>query len=82
MLTFGRAVAAFALTSRYVGSFCLAMALIIVKGISSSTYMMSIMSSLKLLVPDHIRGRVMGVYGMTWSIIPLGAVQAGGGTSS
>ena len=82
MLAFGLAVAAFPLTPRYVGSFYLAIALIIVMGISSSTYMMSIMSSLKLLVPHHMSGRGMGFYGMTWSIFRLGAAQAGGGTSS
>ena len=49
----------------------------VVMGISSSTYMISIMSSLQLLVPDNMRGRVMGFYGMTWSIMPLGGFQAG-----
>ena len=74
---FGLAVAAFALTSRYVTSYNLAMALIVVMGISSSTYMISIMSSLQLLVPDQMRGRVMGFYGMTWNIMPLGAAWIG-----
>ena len=76
-VVFGLTVAAFALTARYVGSFPLAMGLIVVMGISSSTYMISIMSSLQLLVPDHMRGRVMGFYGMTWSIMPLGAAWVG-----
>ena len=76
-LSFGLSIAAFALTSQLVGSFPLAMALMIVMGISSSTYMISIMSSLQLLVPDNMRGRVMGFYGMTWSIMPLGGFQAG-----
>ncbi len=76
-VVFGLAVAAFALTSRYVGSFYLAMGLIVVMGISSSTYMISIMSSLQLLVPDNMRGRVMGFYGMTWSIMPLGGAWVG-----
>ena len=46
-------------------------------GISTSTYMISIMSSLQMMVPDRMRGRVMGFYGMTWSIMPLGGMQAG-----
>jgi hypothetical protein len=29
------------------------------------------------MVPDGMRGRVMGFYGMTWSIMPLGGMQAG-----
>ena len=74
---FGLSVAAFALTARYVGSFPLALTLMVIMGISSSTYMIAIMSSLQLLVPDNMRGRVMGFYGMTWSIMPLGAFQAG-----
>ena len=74
---FGISVAAFALTSEYVGSFALAMGLMFVMGTSSSLYMIAIMSSLQLLVPDNMRGRVMGFYGMTWSIMPLGAFQAG-----
>ncbi len=74
---FGLSIVAFALTSRFVGSFPLALALMFVMGTSSSTYMISIMSSLQLLVPDRMRGRVMGFYGMTWSIMPLGGMQAG-----
>ena len=76
-LVFGLSVAAFALTSRFVGSYPLALALMVVMGVSSSAYMISIMSSLQLLVPDRMRGRVMGFYGMTWSIMPLGGAQAG-----
>ena len=30
-----------------------------------------------MMVPDAIRGRVMGFYSMTYSISPLGALQAG-----
>ena len=39
--------------------------------------MISIQSTLQVLVPDQMRGRVMGFYGMTWSIMPLGGLQAG-----
>ena len=74
---FGLSVAAFALTSKYVGSYVLAMSLMFVMGIFSSAYMISIMSSLQMMVPDRMRGRVMGFYGMTWSIMPLGGMQAG-----
>ena len=76
-VAFGIAIVAFALTSRFVGSFYLALALMFIMGTASSTYMISIMSSLQLLVPDRMRGRVMGFYGMTWSIMPLGGMQAG-----
>ncbi len=74
---FGLAVAAFALTSRYVGSYSLALALMFFMGIFNSTYMILVMSTLQIMVPDRMRGRVMGFYGMTWSIMPLGGMQAG-----
>ena len=76
-IAFGLSIVAFALTSRFVGSYPLALALMFVMGTASSTYMITIMSSLQLLVPDRMRGRVMGFYGMTWSIMPLGGMQAG-----
>ena len=76
-MAFGISIVAFALTSRFVGSYPLALALMFVMGTASSTYMITIMSSLQLLVPDRMRGRVMGFYGMTWSIMPLGGMQAG-----
>jgi MFS family permease len=73
---FGLAVAAFALTSEYVGSLALGMGLMFVVGLFNSVYMISIQSSLQIMVPDRMRGRVMGFYGMTWSIMPLGGMQA------
>ena len=75
---FGLALAAFALTSEYVGSFALALALMAAMGVASSAYMITIMGSLQLLTPDNMRGRVMGFYGMTWSIMPIGGFWAGG----
>jgi MFS family permease len=74
---FGVTVAAFALTSQFVGSFPLALTLMFIVGVSSSIYMIAIMTSLQLMVPDNMRGRVMGFYSMTWSILPLGGMQAG-----
>ena len=76
-ILFGLSVAAFGLTSRYVGSFHLALALLFVIGIFNSTYIISILSSLQLMVPDHMRGRLMGFFGITWRIYPLGGMQAG-----
>ena len=75
---FGLLLAAFALTSDLIGSFALALVIIFVMGVCNSTYMISIQSSLQMMVPDQMRGRVMGFYGMTWSIMPLRATQAGG----
>ena len=53
------------------------MALLVVVGVSNSLYLVGGMSVLQQLVPDRLRGRVMGIYGMTWSLAPLGMAQAG-----
>lgn len=74
---FGISIATFSLTSLYVGSLPLALTMALVMGISNSLYMISIRSSLQLLTPDSMRGRLMGFFGMTWSIMPLGAFQSG-----
>ena len=74
---FGLVIATFGLTSFYVGSYSLALALMFVMGSFTSMYMISIMSTLQTMVPDGMRGRVMGFYGMTWSLMPLGGLQAG-----
>jgi MFS family permease len=60
-----------------LGYYSLALFLMFLMGIFNSTYMISIQSSLQMLVPDQMRGRVMGFYGMTWSIMPLSGMQAG-----
>ncbi|MFC1921219.1 MFS transporter [Chloroflexota bacterium] len=74
---FGLTVSTFALTSQMVGSFPLALSLMFFIGVFSSIYMIAIMTSLQIMVPDEMRGRVMGFYSMTWSILPLGGMQAG-----
>ena len=72
----GVSLAAFALTSEYVGSFALAMVLMVVLGVFTTGFTTSTQTSLQMMVPDEFRGRVMGFYGMTFNIRPLGAVQA------
>ena len=76
-IAFGLSVVAFGVTSHFLGWYALALALMVVAGCSNSIYMISIQSSLQMLVPDNVRGRVMGFYSMTWSIMPLGGLQAG-----
>jgi MFS family permease len=72
----GLSVAAFGLTSAFVGSFALALAIMFVMGICNTTYATSIQSSLQMLIPDHMRGRVMGFYGMTHNLTPVGGMLA------
>ena len=74
---FGGLVAAFAITSSLVGSFPLALGLLFFTGFANSTYMINVQGLLHSLVPDRMRGRVMGFFGMTWSVMPLGGLQAG-----
>src|SRR4029450_11924062 len=73
----GLSVAAFGLTSGFVGSFALGLAIMFVMGMCNTTYATSIQSSLQMLVPDHMRGRVMGFYGMTHNITPGGGMLGG-----
>jgi MFS family permease len=74
---FGIFLILFAVTSSLFASMPLAMGFIFLAGASTSVYMITVMSTLQTLVPDELRGRVMGIYGMTWSLLPLGAMQAG-----
>ena len=53
------------------------MVILFVAGINFSLYLVGGLSALQELVPDNIRGRVMGLYGATWSLGPLGMAQAG-----
>ena len=75
-VTSGLSIAAFGLTSKFVGSFELAMALMLAIGVSGTLFNTAAQSSLQMMVPRHIMGRVMGFYGMTWNIRPLGGLQA------
>lgn len=74
---FGLSLVTFGLTARFIGSYPLALVILFASGVFNSTYMVSVMSSLQMMVPDRLRGRVMGFYGMTWNIMPLGGMQAG-----
>ena len=73
----GLSLSGFALSSLYVGSFPLALVLMFALGAFNSLYMISVLTSMQLMVPDRLRGRVMGVWGMTWNVMPLGAMFAG-----
>ena len=75
---FGLTLTVFSLTSLKYEHYYLAMIFMLIMGLSNSAYLISIMSTIQLLVPDRMRGRVMGFHGMTFSIMPLGAMYAGG----
>jgi MFS family permease len=72
----GLSITALGLTSAFIGSFELALAIMFMIGICNTTYAISIQSTLQMLVPDHMRGRVMGFYGMTYNLMPVGGMLA------
>lgn len=75
---FGLFVGAFGLTSAVVGSMVLALVLMSIVGMFSTIYTAAIVSSIQLMVPDHMRGRILGFYSMTTGLEPLGGLLAGG----
>ena len=42
-----------------------------------SVFLINALSVLQLWVPDTLRGRVMGLHGITWNLMPLGALLVG-----
>lgn len=57
--------------------FPLSLAIMFAMSLANQLYMTTITSALQLNVPDALRGRVMGVWGLTWSLMPLGGAIAG-----
>ncbi|MCH7484204.1 MAG: MFS transporter, partial [Chloroflexi bacterium] len=66
----GLMVVAFGLTSLWFESYPLALGLLFFVGVFSTMQNTALQSALQVMVPDHIRGRVMGFYGMTYNIRP------------
>ena len=57
--------------------FYLALGFIALVGFGSMVVMTVNNTSIQLIIPDELRGRVMSVMMMTWGLMPLGAVPAG-----
>jgi MFS family permease len=74
----GAAAAFGVLTALYAGSreMWLSTALLFAAGFASSVYLNIGMTTLQLLCPDELRGRVMGVWSMTWFLAAVGGVPA------
>lgn len=72
-IAFGGFVSMFALSSIYP----LSLAALFLMGLFNSLYMILVQTTLQVRVPDQLRGRVMGIFGMTYNLGPLGAIQAG-----
>lgn len=72
-IAFGIFLISFALSNSYELSLILAVAL----GIASQFYMTIISAILQVNLPNELRGRVMGIYGLTWELMPVGGMIAG-----
>ncbi len=73
---YGTTLVLFSLAA-WQGEYLLSMAALFFVGVSYSTYLVGGMSTLQQLVPDQLRGRVMGLYGATWSLVPMGMAIGG-----
>jgi MFS family permease len=72
-IAFGGFIVLFAVSTFYP----LSLAAVFLMGAAGSVYMITVQTTLQMRVPDELRGRVMGVYGVTHNIGPLGSMQAG-----
>jgi MFS family permease len=70
---FGGLIVAFAWSQ----SFPLSLGLMFLMGVASSFYMITISTTLQVLVPNEYRGRVMGLWSLTFSLVPLGGTIGG-----
>ena len=61
----------------YSRAFPFSLALAFVLGMSGQFYITAINTVLQLNLPEQLRGRVMGVYGLTWDLMPVGGMIAG-----
>lgn len=77
----GLSVAMFAFITGYLSTgdlvYYLAILALMCGSLLSSMYMIASMTVLQLKVPDQLRGRVMGMHGITYSLMPLGGLFAG-----
>lgn len=55
----------------------LSLVIMVLIGVANQFYQTSINTTLQMQLPDEFRGRVMGIYGLTWSLTPLGGTISG-----
>ncbi len=70
---FGVIVAGFAITEALPH----AVLLLFAAGIAEEVYLVVGMTTIQLLVPNELRGRVMGIWSMTWFLAAVGGFVAG-----
>ena len=62
----------------FAPTFYIALALLFLSGVVNTIFFIVAMTTLQLRVPENMRGRVMGIYTITFSLIPLGGMVGGG----
>ncbi len=67
----------FARRSRSIGWYGFALFSAFASSVCASVFMICSMSVMQLEVPDALRGRVMGVHSITYSLMPLGGLLLG-----
>jgi MFS family permease len=60
-----------------IGWFLAALLAVFLAAFFASVFMVSSMTVMQLKVPDHLRGRVMGIHTMGFSLMPLGGLWLG-----
>ncbi len=63
----------FALSPSYV----IALVMLYLASLANSIFQISSMTALQVRVPDHMRGRVMGIHAITFSMLALGSLLGG-----
>lgn len=58
-------------------SYALSLGLIFFLGLFNQLYLTSINTMLQVRLPDDLRGRVLGLFGLTWDLMPLGGAIVG-----
>jgi MFS family permease len=70
---FGTLLMMFAFSQSYL----LSLALALVLGFANQAYMTIINTTLQLNLPEQLRGRVMGIFGLTWDLMSVGGMVSG-----
>ncbi len=66
-----------AFLSAHPSGYALALVCSVLAGMCTSMFLVSSMTVMQLAVPDRLRGRVMGIHGICFSLIPLGGLLGG-----
>ena len=66
-----------AFLSGHPAGYALALACSVLAAMCTAMFLVSSMTVMQLAVPDRLRGRVMGIHGICFSLIPLGGLLGG-----